>query len=154
MSDHPSVTSYSSSPQNEISILEDPYRREVLTDNFHHSRKKTKYALFSIALVFLIAGIFMYLWAGLPIADNLPYILMMPALFVGLGLFAHLQPLIAAITAIVVIVGLTIVNYVQLGAMSLVGGWIYKVIIFYFLLRSVQHARDAEKARKELAILE
>ena len=152
MSEYPSASSYP--PANEeVSIFDDPYRKEVLEDNYLHAKKKTRYGLFSIGLVFLITSIIGYLSADLPLIDNILYIVFLPVLYLGLGLFSNLQPLMAAIGGILVVVGLTVFNYMQLGAISLIGGWLYKVIILYFLIRCFQQAKEAENAKKELAVL-
>lgn len=149
MSDHPSATSFQPANEQEVSIFNDLYRKEVLEDNYLHAKKKTRYALFSIGLVFLITSIIGYLSADLLLIENVLYIAFLPALYLGLGLFSKLQPLMAAIGGILVVVGLTIFNYMQLGAMSLIGGWLYKVIILYFLIRCYQQAKEAENAKKE-----
>ena len=139
--------------QNQISIFDDPYEKEVLIDNYVNARKKTKYALFSISLVFLITSIIGFMTAGASIVENLPYILLLPVLFAGLGLFAHVQPIISMFAAVGVIMALTVYNYMQLGAYSLIAGWLYKVIVLYFLIRGFQHAKDAERAKKAVTLL-
>jgi uncharacterized membrane protein len=154
MTEYPSATNYPSANQNDVSIFNDPYQKEVLEDNYLYGKKKTRYTLFSIGIVFLITSIIGYLSIGLPLVDNIVYILLLPLIFVGLGLFSNLQPLIAAIGGIAVVAGLTIFNYIQLGPMSIIAGWLYKVIILYFLIRCFQHAKDAERAKKELEVLE
>jgi len=153
MNEIPSATHSANYIHQETSILEDPYRKEVLLDNWQHERKKTRYALFSIGLILLITSIIAYASADLLLLENLPYLLLFPVLFLGLGLFAHLQPMIAAIGGVVVIVGITVLNYMESGAFSLIAGWIYKVIALYFIIKSIQHAREAERARKELQLL-
>jgi hypothetical protein len=85
--------------------------------------------------------------------ENLPYLLLFPVLFLGLGLFAHLQPMIAAIGGVLVIVGMTVLNYMASGAISLIAGWLYKVIALSFMIKSIRHAQEAERARKELQLL-
>lgn len=150
MTKHPSATSYPATTQDDTSIFDDPYRKEVLEDNYLHGKKKTKYGLFSIGLVFLITSVIAYLSADVPLLDNLFYICLLPVIYLGLGLFSNLQPLMAVIGGIVVVAGLTVFNYMQLGPMSIISGWLYKVIILYFLIRCFQQAKDAEKAKKEL----
>ena len=153
MSENPSATNHLSVNEQDVSIFDDPYRKEVLQDNYLHAKKKTRYGLFSIGLVFLITSIIAYLSAGIPLIENIFYIALLPLLYLGLGLFSNLQPVIAAIGGIVVAAGLTVFNYMQLGAMSLVSGWLYKAVIVYFLIRCFQQAKDAEKAKRELELL-
>ncbi len=139
--------------QNETSILEDPYHKEVQEDIWQFERKKTMYALFTIGFILLVSNVIGYVASD---AFELAYlfdILLVPLIFAGLGFFALLQPLFAAIGGIVVIIALTVINFVALGSLSLISGWIYKVIALYFIIRSIMHAKDAEKARKELQLL-
>lgn len=153
MSEYPSATNYSPENEQEVSIFDDPYRKEVLQDNYLYAKKKTRYSLFSIGLVFLITSIIAYLSVDLPLIDNIFYIALVPLIYLGLGLFSNLQPLLTAIGGIVVVVALTIFNYIQVGPMSLVAGWLYKAVILYFLIRCCQQAKEAENAKKELEIL-
>src|SRR5687767_13057810 len=103
MKDFPSATDTALFTSQETSILEDPYRKEVLLDNWAHERKKTKYALFSVGLVLLIFNLVGATTAGISITDNLGALVLFPALFIGLGFFAHLQPMIAVIGGVLVI---------------------------------------------------
>jgi hypothetical protein len=153
MNEFPSATRSTQYIHRDTSILEDPYREEVLLDNWQHERKKTRYALFSIGFIVLIASTIAYASADLLLIENLPYLLLFPVLFLGLGLFAHLQPMIAAIGGVLVIVGMTVLNYMASGAISLIAGWLYKVIALSFMIKSIRHAQEAERARKELQLL-
>lgn len=139
--------------QAETSILEDPYQKEVQEDIWQHERKKTMYALFGIGSVLLIANLIAYASANALEAYYLLDIFLFPAIFLGLGLFARLQPMISAIGGIIVIVAITILGVMGHGAVYLIAGWLYKVIGLYFIIKSVTHAKDAEKARKQLQLL-
>ncbi len=153
MSEYPSATKEPVYPAAETSIFEDPYQKEVLLDNWQFERKKAKYALFSIALTYLIASIIGFMSAGIMTVENLPYLLLFPVLFLGTGLFAHYQPMVAAVAAVVVMVGITVLTYMESGAYSLIAGWLYKAIILYFIIKCFRHAKEAEKARRELQLL-
>jgi hypothetical protein len=43
-----------------MSILEDPYQKEVQEDIWQHERKKTMYALFAIGIALLVANLIAY----------------------------------------------------------------------------------------------
>ena len=110
-------------------------------------------ALLTIGLVLLISNLIAFASADVSIIDNWLTAVLIPAIFFGLGLFAKLQPLVAAIACIVVIVAIAVLNYIALGPLTLISGWIYKVICLYFIFIAVRHAKDAEQARKELQSL-
>lgn len=137
----------------ESSILEDPYQKEIQNDIWLHERKKTMQAVFAIGITLLISNVVGFASADALVVENLIHIFLVPVIFMGLGLFAQLQPMIAAIGGILVILAITIINYMVLGSLSLMAGWLYKAIALYFLIKSVRHAREAETARKNLADL-
>jgi len=136
--------------QAESSILEDPYQKEVQEDIWQHEKKKTMHSLFSIGFILLVATIIGYASVNALDSVYLFEIILYPVIFLGLGLFAKLQPMISVIVGIIVILAITVISYLTLGAISLIAGWLYKVIALYFIIKSVTHAIEAEKARKQL----
>ena len=155
MNDYPSATEphLYNEPATEFSLLEDPYRKEVLEDNLAHAKKKTMLHLLYIGLTLLASNLVGYTVAGASLADNALDILLVPVIFLGVGLFAKLQPMVSAIAGIAVIAGLTVLNFIALGPLSLIAGWIYKVLCLYFIIKAVQHAKESEQAKKELQML-
>jgi hypothetical protein len=120
--------------QQEVSILGDPYHKEVQEDIWQHERKKTMYALLTIGFVLLVSNVIGYARANALELANLLEIILIPAIFIGLGFFALLQPLFAAIAGILVIVALTIINLIAVGPISLLAGAIFKVVALYFII--------------------
>jgi len=139
--------------QADTSILEDPHQKEVQEDIWQHEKKKTMYALFGIGAVLLIANIIAYSSANAFDSYYLLDITLFPTIFLGLALFARLQPMISAIGGIAVIVVITILGIMAHGAVYLIAGWLVKVIALYFIITSVRHAKDAEQAKKQLQLL-
>ncbi|RYF87333.1 MAG: hypothetical protein EON98_00835 [Chitinophagaceae bacterium] len=156
MNDYPSATDTPLYGQQtaEFSLLEDPYRKEVLEDNLAHAKKKTMLHLLYIGATLLISNIIGYSRADALIADNALDILLIPVIFLAVGLFAKLQPMVSAIAGIAVIVGLTVVNYISFGPLTLIAGSIYKILCLYFIVKAVQQAKEAEQAKKELQLFE
>ena len=155
MNDYPSATDTPLFGQQtaEFSLLEDPYRKEVLEDNLAHAKKKTMLSLLYIGITLFISNVVGYTVAGASLADNALDILLVPIAFIGVGLFAKLQSMVSAIAGIVILVALTVLNYMALGPLSLIAGWLYKVLCLYFIIKAVQHAKEAEQAKKELQLL-
>lgn len=137
----------------ESSIFENPYEREVQLDIWQHEKKKTMLSLFGIGTVLLIGNLISYASVNLLDVEHLASIGLYPVVFFGLGFFAQLQPMIAAIGGIVVVIVITVLGYVAFGPASLISGWLFKTIALYFIITSVRHAKEAEDAKKKLGEL-
>ena len=143
------LASLVSDEQVQTSILEDPYEKEVQLDIWQHERKKTMYSLFITGLLLLGNN-------AIGLKFDLSFwldILLLPVIFLLLGLFARVQPMNAAIGSIIAILAVTVINYLVLGPESLIMGWLMKAISLYFIIRAVQNAKEAEGARKRLRLL-
>lgn len=139
--------------QVQTSIFESPYEKEVQLDIWQHERKKTMQSIFAVGLILLISNLIGFATANILDVDHLFDILLIPVIILGLGFFARLQPMVSAISVIVVILAVTVINYISFGPATLIAGWLYKVFALYFIIRSVQQSKDAEGAKKNLAEL-
>lgn len=139
--------------QTETSILDNPYEREVQEDIVSYEKKKTMYALFIIGAVFLIFDAIALSSANLLTSSTMIVVAMVPAIFLGLGLFAKLQPMVAIIIGIIVILAISVINYLSFGSQSLIMGWLPKAIMIYFIITGVRHAKEAEAAKRKLQSL-
>lgn len=124
--------------------------KEVQLDILQTKTRKTRNAIFSVAALLFGSDLLALFMANAVTATTLLYILAVPALFVAVGFFALKQPLAASITAIVLFAGLWVFTVYVFGGSQVISGLIVKAIIITFLLIGVNHAREAEKARKNL----
>ena len=87
-------------------------------------------------------------------ADNytLDEVAALIAINTSLGSFlTKKQPLTAIIIALVLFSGLWISDIVLAGPENIYKGIVVRVIILYFLIKGIKHAREAERLRKEMA---
>lgn len=137
----------------ETHLFDNPYDREVQEDIWRHERKKTSIALLLVGINILLMNVIAYGSAGALEMFYFLDIALVPLLFIGLCFFARLQPMLAAIGGIVVIIGMTVWGVMMAGAVWLVAGWLFKSIALYYIISAVRHAREAEAARKKLTAI-
>lgn len=150
MNEIPTATAGLTHVDGQASFLEDPYQKEIQLDIWQHEKKKTMQALFAIGLILLISNVIGLATANELVMERLLDILLFPILFAGLGLFARMQPMVSAIGGVIVILAITVMNYLSLGAVSLIAGWLYKALALYFVINSIRHAKEAEAAKQKL----
>jgi hypothetical protein len=146
------MESYSThpSPGSEGLLFED---REVLTENWEYESSKTRNALMIVGAVFLLGDLLSVASIGAFAKVNYAYLMIVPAVFMGLGLFAADQPRVAALTGCVAFLLLTGITVYVFGGLGLITGWLAKAVIVFFLLSALRHGREAEDFRKRLHAL-
>lgn len=112
--------------------------------------KKARNAIIAIAALLLLGNLIMmgssdsFTTVGLAIA------LLATGIFVGLAFMTKKQPLTSVIIALVIFVGLWVMDIIVLGTDYLFKGIIVKAIIIYFLVTGIKYARETERLRKEI----
>jgi hypothetical protein len=145
-----------SSPQPGIvpepSVFDNGYEKEVLLDNWTSGLQKTMKAIFFIGVILLLSDLLALSMANALNGNTIIYILVVPLAYAGLGLLARKKPLLAIVIATLVFAAVISLNIYAFGARSIISGLLVKAFIIYFILTGFNHAREAEKARKDLAL--
>ena len=139
--------------EEESSILIDPYAKDVQLSIWRQDCVKTRNALFGIGLLIFVGDIIAIAAADAVTINNIAFISIIPIVFIGLGLFARLQPLLASLAGCFIIAALTAYTIYSYGAVGLISGWWIKIITLYFIITSIRSARSAEVAKKQLALM-
>jgi hypothetical protein len=129
-----------------------------LYDNYHETQKeilaieirKTRNKLITVAVVIFAFDLLALMVADALMLQTFIWILIIPALIIGLAFFALKEPLAAMIIAAAIIVGLWIYSIVLTGGLAAVSGWLGKAVIIYLLIAGFQNAREATRIKKEL----
>jgi hypothetical protein len=148
-SQHPNSTA----AQPESSFAEDTYFKETQLDIWQYEKKKTMQAIWAIGGVLLASDLLALLMANALTVSALIYILVLPALYVGLGLWAQKQPLAAAITASLLFAAIVALSIYAYGAGSSVSGLLIKAFVIFFMISGFNHAREAEAAKRNLKLI-
>src|SRR5687767_9582114 len=112
--------------------------------------RKTRNKLFFIGAVILLSDLLGLLMANVVNATTLLFIIIVPLVFVGLGLLATKEPLLAMILGTAVIVALWVFTYVQFGNRSLISGILVKAVLITLLISGFRNAIEANRVRKEM----
>ncbi|HYK55113.1 MAG TPA: hypothetical protein VEV15_01440, partial [Flavisolibacter sp.] len=134
-------------------FAEDSYFKETQLDIWQHEKKKTMQAIFAIGAILLGSDLLALLMAGSLTATTFAYTLVAPVLYVLLGLFAQRQPLVAAIIASLVFIAIIAITIYAFGARSIVSGLLLKAVVIFFIISGFNHAREAERAKRNLKII-
>lgn len=134
----------------ELTILEDRYFKEIQSDVWQHSRKRSMVAILSIGGILFASDLLALSIANELNGVNFLYVLIIPAIYLGLGLFAKLQPMVSVIAATILFAAIIIINIYGLGARSIFSGLLVKAVVIFFIFSAFNHARQAEKARRNL----
>jgi hypothetical protein len=136
----------------EKDVISDYYQgyQQLELESAETQVKKARNALFVVAGLTLVVNLIQL--GGMDQLTIIPvaFVLLITAIFAGLGFLTKKQPFTAIIIGLVVYVGLWILDIAVLGAEEIGKGIIFKAAIVYFLIRGLKHARDAEKLRKEI----
>lgn len=135
--------------ENPVSDIFEGYT-EVKKEVLAIETRKAAYKLFSVAGVLLIFNLIAVIASGIPLSYVLLDILIFPVVFVGLGLLAFKEPMVATILGMVIIFGLWIYNAVVVDMVTLTQGWLGKAIVIYLLFAGMQNAREAHRVKQEL----
>jgi 4-hydroxybenzoate polyprenyltransferase len=111
------------------------------------------HAIFAIGGILLGSDLLALLMANALTPTTFAYTLAVPVLYVCLGLFAQRQPLAAAIVASFVFITIIAINIYAFGAKSIVSGLLIKAVVIFFVISGFNHAREAERAKRNLKIV-
>lgn len=113
--------------------------------------RKARNALFVVAAITLIVNLFMLNQSDSLSGFPLILVLVMTATFAGLALLTKKQPFTAIIIALIIYIGLWVLDIVVLGPEYIIRGALLKGIIVYILINALKHAREAERLRKSMS---
>ncbi|MDP4264704.1 MAG: hypothetical protein Q8941_19410 [Bacteroidota bacterium] len=136
----------------EKDIISDYYQgyQELELQSAETQVKKARNALFVVAGLTLVVNLVLLGNQDQLDSFQLVFVLVLTAIFTGLGFLTKKQPFTAIIIGLVIYVGLWILDIIVLGSEQLIRGFLFKAIIIYFLARGLKHAREAERLRKEI----
>lgn len=131
-----------------------------LYDNYHETQKevmaieirKTRNKLFTLAIFLFCVSMVALFQMDAVTFQNVLIVSIEPILFLGMGLLAIKEPMVAMLITAIIIGGLWIYSAVQTNGVSLISGWILKVVVVYLVIAGIQHAREAQRIRKELKL--
>ncbi|MEI9807176.1 MAG: hypothetical protein WDO16_04405 [Bacteroidota bacterium] len=112
--------------------------------------KKARNTLFVVAGLTLVVNLFLLMSSHTLDTASLIVILVLTAIFTALGFMTKKQPFTAIMIGLVIYAGLWIFDIVVLGADEVIKGLLFKIIIIYFLVTGLKHARETERLKKEI----
>ena len=135
------------------SIVADVYDnyKETQAEILQIETRKVRNSIFWIAGVFLFSSLLGLAVANAFDAQTILYSLILPVSFTALGFLAIKQPFLAIILAALLFIGYIILEFTLVGGRAAITGWLFKAAVVYFLITGFQSAREAERARKEIA---
>ena len=136
----------------ETSIFDNGYDQEVYQDNWLFERGKTMKAIFAIGAIVLISDLIALSIGNQLNGVNFLVILVVPGIYAGLGFMARHKPMVAMVMAILLFTTVLALSVYAYGAASLFKGFIMKAVVVYFMISGFNHAREAERARKNLLL--
>ena len=127
-------------------------------DNYSETQKellqiesrKVRNKLIGIGIVIFCFDLFATLTTNTLNLQVFIWLLLFPVLYLGLGMLAMREPLVAMIIGALIIVALWVYLFIQIGGYSLIMGWIPKIIIIYMLIAGFMSANEAHVIRREL----
>lgn len=147
----------STSPDNpqttneEFSIFENPYDKEILAENLKYDSNKVRNSLLIIAGILLLSDLLALSMANALNGTTLIYVLVVPVIFVALAFVAIAKPMLAMGAALTLFLLIIAYNIYALGARAIISGLLIKAVIVYFFVKGFSHAKEAETARKSLS---
>lgn len=135
----------------EFSIFENSYDKEILAENLKYDLNKVRNSLLIIAGVLLLSDLLALSMANALNGTTLIYTLVVPVIFIALAFLAMAKPMLAMGAALGLFVLIIAYNIFALGARAIISGLLIKAVIVYFFVKGLGHAKEAETARKSLS---
>lgn len=134
-------------PQQEQSIFDEA---EILGSDYNKHVNRARNALFIIAGVLIINGLFASMRNTLVDMTSLwTELLIMAAIFVGLGLWSRKNPTLAITIGLVIFVlyclALAVVNWE-----NIIRGIIFKIFMIVYLITGLRNAQEAKRIKEML----
>ena len=147
----PNETPSSDQPQDQ-NVISDYYQgyQKLELQSAETEIKKARNAIIAIAVLIIIGNLIVMASSNSFTTLGIIIMLGIAAVFTGLAFLTKKQPLTAIIIALVLFIGLWVSDIVLAGIENLYQGIVVKVIILYFLIKGIKHAREAERIRKEI----
>ena len=135
------------------SIFEDPYQRELLMHTWQTEKKGTLQFILIIIGVILFSDLLALFKAGQFNTENIIAILLIPAIFGGLYFYARSQPYVAMLAIIIIFSLAALAATIETAGAYLASGLLLKGLLVYAFIKGYRHAREANQAKKELNLL-
>ena len=148
MSDH-----QPSAATGQDSVFENDYFRETQADILEHESGKTRQTLLIIAAILFASDLLALSMAHLLTPVTLATALVVPVIFAGLAILSKSRPKPAMLLASVLLGIIILMTLFLTGIGSIVSGFLVKGVIVYLVIKGWNHAKDAEEARSNLALI-
>jgi len=136
----------------ETSIFTNEYDKEVLQENLKFDLRKTRDSLFIIAAVLLLSDLLGLSMANALNGSMLIYVIVFPVIFVGLAFVATAKPMLAMTIGVLLFALIVAFSIYAMGGRAIISGLLVKAVIVYLFIKGFNHAKEAEKARKDLSM--
>ena len=136
-------------PESVISDYLEGYQQLELQAS-ENNLNKARNAIFVIAALFLAGSLIQMAVSDTFSTFGLVIAFGGAAIFLVLGFMTKKQPLGSIVVALLLFVGLWVLDIVVVGPEYIYKGIVVKAIIVYFLVTGIKHARETERLRKEM----
>ena len=142
----------SSDQQQDQNVISDYYQgyQKLELQSAETEIKKARNAIIAIAVLIILGNLIVMAANNSFTSLGIIIMLGIAAIFTGLAFLTKKQPLTAIIIALVLFSGLWISDIVLAGPENIYKGIVVRVIILYFLIKGIKHAREEERLRKEI----
>lgn len=124
--------------------------KETQKEIFSVESRRVRNSILWVAGLLFASDMLSLVMVDLVTGELVLYALLFPGLFAGIAFLGLKQPMLAAVLALLLFVGIIILSIVAFGSIGAVRGLIVKAIMIYFLFAAFQSARTAEQAKKEM----
>jgi hypothetical protein len=147
-----SETGHANKPEQPGNVLSDYYEgyRQLELESLENRIRKARNAIYAVAILNIIGSLIFMGASDSFSTEGLVIVFLVSGIFFGLGFYTKKQPLAAIIIALVLYIGLWILDIIVAGPEMLYKGILVKAIIIYFLVTGIKHAREAEQIKKEM----
>jgi len=141
-----------SNQQQDQNVVSDYYQgyQQLELQSAETQIKKARNAIIAIAILIIIGNLIVMAASNSFTTTGIIVMLGIAAVFTGLAFLTKRQPLTAIIIALVLFIALWVSDIVIAGVENIYKGIVVRVIILYFLIKGIKHAREAERLRKEM----
>jgi hypothetical protein len=122
--------------------------QELELQSVQNNLRKTRNTILVVAVLLLISSFIIPAMSNAPVLDMWPAWVVV-GLFVTLALFTNKFPLATVIIALILYIGLWVLDIVVLGPEYIFKGLLIKGIIIYFLVRGIGYAKEAEEVYRK-----
>ena len=136
--------------ENVVSGIYDNYK-ETQAEIYQIEIRRTRNSILWVGIIYFASILLSFAIANIWNMELFLYSMIFPVAFWGVAFLAMKQPLVSAVIAALIFIGIIILEFRAAGGRAAISGWLIKAAIVYFLFAAFQSAREAERAKKEMA---